>query len=54
MFPHGSSWINQKNLEEGRKGSGRPVTAPTEENASICEKLVCLQEDEPGTHNSIS
>ena len=35
------------------KGSGRLVTATTEENASIFEKLVCAQEDEPGTNNSV-
>ena len=29
------------------------ATTTTEENASIFEELVCSQEDEPGTHNSI-
>ena len=38
---------------ERRKGSGRPVTSTTEEKALIFEELVCSQEDEPGTHNSI-
>ena len=38
---------------ERRKESGQPVNATTEENASIFEELVCSQEDEPGTHNSI-
>ena len=45
--------IKETGSTEHRKGSGRPVTATTEENASIFEELVCLQEDEPGTHNSI-
>ena len=38
---------------ERRKGGGQPVTATTEENASIFEELVCLQEDEPGKHKPI-
>ena len=38
---------------ERRKGSGRPITAITEANASMFEELVCSQEDKPGTHNSI-
>ena len=37
----------------GRKGSDRPVTTTTEKNASIFEELLCSQEDEPATHNSI-
>ena len=45
--------INETGSIERRKGSGRPVTATTEENASIFEELVCSQEDEPGTRNSI-
>ena len=45
--------IKETGSTERRKGSGRPVTAKTEENASIFEELVCSQEDEPGTHNSI-
>ena len=45
--------IKETGSTERRKGSGRPVTAKTEENASIFERLVCSQEDEPGTHNSI-
>ena len=45
--------IKEAESTERRKGSGRPVTATTEENASIFEELVCSQEDEPGTHNSI-
>ena len=45
--------IKETGSTERRKGSGRPVTATTEENASIFEELVCSQEDEPGTHNSI-
>ena len=45
--------IKETGSTERRKGSGRPVTATTEENASIFEELICSQEDEPGTHNSI-
>ena len=45
--------IKETGSTERRKGSGRPVNATTEENASIFEELVCSQEDEPGTHNSI-
>ena len=36
------------------RGSDRPITATTEENASIFEELVCSLEDKPGTHNSIA
>ena len=45
--------IKETGSTERRKGSGQPVTATTEENASIFEELVCSQKDEPGTHNSI-
>ena len=45
--------IKEIGSTERRKGSGQSVTATTEENASIFEELVCSQEDEPGTHNSI-
>ena len=45
--------IKETGSTERRKGSGQPVTATAEENASIFEELVCSQEDEPGTHNSI-
>ena len=34
-------------------GSTEHRKETTEENASIFEELVCSQEDEPGTHNSI-
>ena len=44
--------IKETGSTEYRKGSGRPVTATTEVNASIFEELVCSQEDEPGTQNS--
>ena len=40
-------------LTERRKGSSRPVATIIEENASFFDDLVCSQEDEPGTHNSI-
>ena len=45
--------IKDTGSKERLKGKGRPVTAITEENASIFEELLCSQEDEPGTHNSI-
>ena len=45
--------IKETGSTERRKGSGQPVTATTEENASIFEELVCSQEDEPDTRNSI-
>ena len=45
--------IKETGSTERRKGSGKPFTATIEENASIFEELVCSQEDEPGTHNSI-
>ena len=41
--------IKDTGSTEHRKGSGRPVTATTEENVPIFEELVCSQEDEPGT-----
>ena len=41
--------IKETGSTERREGSGRPVTATTEENASIFEE----QEDELGTRNSI-
>ena len=34
-----------------KEGSGRPVTATTEENGDLVEQLICSQE-EPGTHKS--
>ena len=45
--------IKETGSTDRRKGSGRSVTATTEENASILEELVYSQEDEPGTHNPI-
>ena len=45
--------IKEIGTTERRKGSGRPVTATTEENASISEELVCSKENEPGTHSFI-
>ena len=36
---------------ERRTGSGRPVTATTQENGDLVEELICSQE-EPGTHKS--
>ena len=45
--------IKETGSTERRKESGQSVTATTEENASIFQELVCSQEDEAGTHNSI-
>ena len=45
--------ITETGSRERRKGSGQPVTVTTEENASTFEELVCSQENEPGTHNSV-
>ena len=36
----------------GRPGSGRPVTATTEENEEPVGDLICSQEENPGTHLS--
>lgn len=35
---------------ERQKGSGRPVTATSQENQDFVEELICSQEDNPGTH----
>ena len=45
--------IRETGSTERRQGSGQPVTATTEESASIFEEIVYSQEDEPGTHNFI-
>ena len=45
--------VKETGSTERRNGSGRPVTATAEENVSTFEELVCSQEDESGTHNSI-
>ena len=45
--------VKEVGSTERRKGSGQPVTATTEENTSIVGELVCSQNDEPVTHNSI-
>ena len=45
--------IKETGSTKSHKGSGQPITATTKENVSIFEELVCLQEDQPGTHNSI-
>ena len=44
--------LKETGSTECPKGSSQPITA-TKENASIFEELICSQEDEPGTHNSI-
>ena len=33
-----------------KKGSGRPCTAVTDENAEQVEEMICSQEDNPGSH----
>ena len=35
---------------ERKKGSGRPVTACTEENEQFVDEEICSQENRPGTH----
>ena len=35
-----------------KKGSGRPTTVCTEENAALVDELLCSQDDQPGTHLS--
>ena len=35
-----------------KKGSGRPVTATTDENMEVVEDLICSQEENPGTHDA--
>ena len=45
--------IKETGSTERLKGSDRPISATTEENASIFEDLVCLPEAEPGTHNFV-
>ena len=45
--------IKETGSTERCKGSGRPVKATTEKNASIFDEFVCSQEDEPGIPNSI-
>ena len=45
--------IKEIGSTEHRKGSGRPFTSTTEENASIFEELDRSQEDKPSSHNSI-
>eukprot|EP00111_Clytia_hemisphaerica_P002908 TCONS_00008243-protein len=37
---------------EQKKGSGRPRSVRTAENEAFVEEMICLQEDEPGTHAS--
>ena len=44
--------IKETGSTEYHRGSGRPVTATTGENASIFEELVCSQDNEPGTHQT--
>ena len=45
------SFLNHGTMER-QKGSGRPVSATTQENEEAAEGLICSQEDKPGTHLS--
>ena len=42
--------IKETGTIERRPGSGRPVTATTEQNGDLVEEMICSQEDAPGTH----
>ena len=44
--------IKETGSTERRPGSGRPVTATTEENGDLVERMICSQEEQPGTHKS--
>ena len=44
--------IKETGSTDRKKGSGRPVTATTEENGDLVEELICSQEEHPGTHSS--
>ena len=37
-----------------RPRSGRPRTAMMEENEAMIEDLICLQEEKPGSHMSLT
>ena len=43
--------IKERGTTDRKKGSGRPVTATTDENCEIVEELICSQEGEAGTHD---
>ena len=45
--------FNKYGKMDRQKGSGRPVSVATKENEEAIEKLICSQEDEPGTHLSL-
>lgn len=45
--------IKETGSTDRKKGSGRPITATTDENGELVEELICSQEEEPGSHNSI-
>ena len=44
--------IKETGSIERRPGSGRPITATTEENGDLVEQMICSQEEQPGTHKS--
>ena len=45
--------IKETRSTDRKKGSGRPVTATTEENGDLVEELICSQEEDPGSNSSI-
>ena len=45
--------IKETGSGERREGSGRPISATTDENADECEELAQSQDAEPGTHFTI-
>ena len=42
--------IDLRNTIERKKGSGRPVSACTDENVDTVPGLILSKEDQPGTH----
>ena len=45
--------IKETGSTDRKKGSGRPITATTEENADLVEEPICSQEEQPGSHSSL-
>ena len=43
--------IKETGTIERRPGSGRPITATTEENGDLVEEMICSQDDAPGTYH---
>ena len=44
--------LHQTGTTDRKKGSGRPKSIRTEENASAVEELILSQENKPQTHNT--